>query len=70
MNYYLPKSALKSDVRDITLKATRHRIIAILVKSRSDKLYNELTYIAKDMSIEDEVFNPIYCQINLPDPAE
>ena len=70
MNYYLPKSALKSDVRDITLKATRHRVIAILVKNRSDKLYNELTYIAKDMSIEDEVFNPIHCQINLPDLAE
>jgi len=67
MNYYLPQSALKSDVRDITLKATRHRVIAIFVKNRNDALYNELSYIASGISIGDKVFDSIRCRLDLRD---
>jgi hypothetical protein len=50
-NIYLPKTALKADVRDITVQAARRRVIAILVKSRKDALYKHLTYIAKNISL-------------------
>jgi len=53
---YIPNTSLKIDVRDITEKATRQRIVAILSKQRSDSLYNQLTYIAKGMAIDDDVF--------------
>jgi len=52
---YIPKSALRVDMREITIKATRRRIIAIFSKSRADALYRQLTYNAKDISL-DEVF--------------
>ena len=41
---YLPKTALKTDVRDITTQSTRRRVIAIFVKQRNDTLYRHLTY--------------------------
>ena len=56
---YIPKSALRVDMRDITIKATRRKVIAILVKPRNEALYTQLTYIAKDMSIEDEIIASI-----------
>ena len=54
-NIYLPKTALKADVRDITVQSTRRRIIAIFVKPRKDALYRQLTYIAKDISLDEVV---------------
>ena len=46
---------LKLDVRDITVQSTRRRIIAIFVKPRKDALYRQLTYIAKDISLDEVV---------------
>jgi len=56
---YIPNTALKIDVRDITIKATRQRIAAVFIKRRGDILYNHLTYIAKGVSIDDEIFSSI-----------
>jgi hypothetical protein len=51
---YIPKSALKVDMREITIKETRQKINAIFVKPRSDESYKRLTYIAKGVTIDDE----------------
>ena len=56
---YLPNTALKKDVRDITTQATRRRVIAIFTKPRSDKLYKHLTYIAKGIFIDDNALSLI-----------
>jgi len=53
---YIPNTALKLDVRDITSKATRRKVAAIFVKPRGDDLYKRLTYIAKGMTIDDDIF--------------
>ena len=53
---YLPKTALKADVRDITSQATRRKIAAVFVKQRGDELYKQMTYIAKGMTISDVTF--------------
>jgi len=53
---YIPNTALKLDVRDITVKATRSRVAAIFVKPRGDDLYKRLTYIAKGMHVDDDIF--------------
>ena len=50
---YIPNTALKLDVRDITRQATQHRIIAIFVKPRKDALYKQLSYMAKGITIDD-----------------
>jgi len=65
MNYYLPKSALKTDVRDITLKTTRRRIVAIFVKNRNDDIYNELSYLANGVLINDGIFDSIRSEFDL-----
>jgi len=70
MNYYLPKSALKSDVRDITLKTTRRRIIAIFVKNRYEELYSKLTYLASGLQIEDKIFDSIKSKIDLSEQSK
>jgi len=59
-NFYLPKTALKADVRNITIQSTRRRIAAIFVKQRGDELFSQLTYIAKGMTIHDEVFASVF----------
>jgi len=59
-NFYLPKTALKADVRNITIQSTRRRIVAIIVKQRGDELFSQLTYIAKGMTIHDEVFASVF----------
>jgi hypothetical protein len=51
---YLPKTALKTDVRDITLQATRRRVVAIFVKERNDDLYKQQTYLAKGVTIDNK----------------
>jgi len=52
---FIPNTALKIDVRDITSKATRRRVIAIFSKPRNEVLYKQLTYIAKGITFDDSV---------------
>ena len=52
---YIPKSALRIDMRDLTIKESRRKVIAIFVKPRADARYKKLTYIAKGVSKEDEI---------------
>jgi hypothetical protein len=54
--HYVPNTAMKMDIRDITLKATRRKIVAIFVKPRNNAFYTHLTYIAKGMMIDDSLF--------------
>jgi len=61
-NFYLPKTALKADVRDITIQSTRRKIAAIFVKQRGDELFSHLTYIAKGMTIHDEIFTSVFSE--------
>jgi hypothetical protein len=58
--HYVPNTAMKMDIRDITLQATRRRIVAIFVKPRSAALYKHLTYIAKGMTIDDGLFASVF----------
>jgi len=53
---YIPKSALRVDIRDITIKTTRRKVVATFVKPRNEALYKQLTYIAKDTITDDDVF--------------
>ena len=55
---YVPNTALKVDVRDVTRKP-QQRIVAILRKSRLEHKYTELTYIAKGFTIGDKILQPI-----------
>ena len=55
---YVPNTALKMDIRDISQKATRRKVAAIFVKPRNDIMYNQLTYIARGMAIDDDVLAP------------
>ena len=56
---YLPNSALKKDIREITYEVTRRKVVAIFLKPRSNDLYKRMTYIAKDISINDEVLSSV-----------
>ena len=56
---YVPNTALKIDVREITTQATRRKIVAIFIKPRGNTLYKRLTYISKGMTIDDRVLEPI-----------
>ena len=51
-NFYYPNSALKADVKTITIKPFL-KISAIFVKSVNDEKYRSMTYIANDMDIND-----------------
>ena len=55
---YIPKSALRVDMRNITIKTTRRKVIAIFIKPRNNPLYGRLTYISKDLLIDDDIFAP------------
>ncbi|MDR2589607.1 MAG: hypothetical protein LBC71_01270 [Oscillospiraceae bacterium] len=48
-NIYIPKTALKTSVNDVTKKDTRSRIIAIFTKNKVDSKYTDITYKAHDM---------------------
>ena len=52
---FIPNTGLKIDVRDITSKATRRRIIAIFSKPRNEILYKKLTYMANGITIDDRI---------------
>jgi hypothetical protein len=56
---YIPRTALKVDVRSITSHATRRRVAAIFRKPRNVSKYSELTYIAKNVTINDDSFTHI-----------
>jgi len=53
--FYLPNTALKIDIRDITEQAARRRVIAIFTKERRALKYTHLSYIAKEFTIDDNV---------------
>lgn len=46
---YIPNTALKEDIRNITIN--RARIVTILKKDVKQKLYSDITYIAKNINI-------------------
>ena len=43
------------DIREISQKATRRKVAAIFVKPRNDALYKQLLYIAKGLTIDDDM---------------
>jgi hypothetical protein len=55
---FMPRTALKLDVREITTQATRRKVAAIFVKPRRDKEYKTLTYIAKGLTVDDDTLLP------------
>jgi len=50
--YYYPSSALKTDVKNITIKPFL-KVSAVFVKGINDEKYCEMTYIRKGLSITD-----------------
>lgn len=49
--FYIPNTALREDIRDITLPPQK-RVLAIFRKSIRDGLYTELCYKAKGVAVE------------------
>lgn len=60
-NYFYPNTVLNDDLRNLTIKP-RQRVIAIFVKNQKDKIYNQLTYIPKGMTIDDKILQTILKQ--------
>lgn len=60
--YYIPKTLLQADIRDIT--AEPERIIAIFSKNIKDELYNKLLYTVND-SINVGITNVILNKIDI-----
>lgn len=57
INTYIPNTALKEDIRNITIN--RNRIVTIFKKNTNQKLYYEVTYIAKNIDIHEILNNKI-----------
>lgn len=55
LNTYVPNTALKKDIRDIT--NNRNRIIAILKKQKTESLYSNITYLKQNYEIQDVLYN-------------
>lgn len=53
INY--PKTLLKGDIRDYTCKV--YRIVTVISKSIKEKLYREVNYIAKNITIDRVLIN-------------
>lgn len=49
-NYYIPNTALKEDIRNITTEQAK--IIAIMVKNIKDVKYKEITYLNKNIEMK------------------
>lgn len=49
-NINFPKTLLKGDIRDYTCKT--YRIVAIISKNIKEELYNNINYIAKNITID------------------
>ena len=58
-DFYIPNTALKKDIREITTGAARRKVLAIFVKNKRDAKYQTLTYIAKDMTVDDSILQNI-----------
>ncbi|GHS97179.1 hypothetical protein AGMMS50276_16790 [Synergistales bacterium] len=54
---YVPNTALKEDVRNIT--NNRQRVLAIFVKPYNKEKYTQLSYIAKNTSIDSPILRKI-----------
>ena len=48
---YIPNTVIKEDIRDITEKPQK-RMMAIFSKKISEKWYNKITYLAKDVDLD------------------
>jgi len=57
---YIPNTALKKDLRDITAYATRRKVSAIFTKNKNSSKYMHLTYIAKGITIDDAVISSVF----------
>lgn len=55
LNTYIPNTALKKDIRDIT--DNRNKIIAIFKKEDNENLYKNITYLKQNYSIKDILKN-------------
>lgn len=55
LNTYVPNTALKKDIRDIT--NNRNKIIAILKKDITENLYKNITYLKQNYQISDILKN-------------
>ena len=53
--YYLPNTSLKTDMRTISIKPIQ-RVAAVFVKQIQEPMYQDMTYIAKGLSIGDDLF--------------
>ena len=51
-NIYVPKTALRASVNDMTKKDSRSRVIAIFIRNKSDNIYTHITYRANDIELE------------------
>lgn len=56
--YYLPNTALKEDIRKISVPPLL-RVAAIFVKNRRDEKYGKCTYVAKGIELNDPIFAEI-----------
>jgi hypothetical protein len=56
--FYFPNTALKTDLRLVT-KRPQQRVTAILVKDIHSDKYSKLTYIARGLSIDDDILKPV-----------
>jgi len=59
-NYYIPNTALKTDIRTVTKKPVL-RIVASFIKRFSDVKYIEMKYLAKGISLDDAVLRKALC---------
>ena len=59
-DFYMPNTSLKTDVRTVSKKPIQ-RIAAIFVKGIKDAKYCNMAYIAKGLSIDDDVFASVMC---------
>ena len=62
---YIPRSALRIDMRDITIKDSRRRIAAIFSKPKNDVLYKKLTYIAKGIELNSILKSDILDKVDI-----
>jgi len=65
-NYYVPNTALREDIREITVHPIK-KILAVFTKGNKDTLYSEVSYLAKDVSLDsielpDELHNKVCYQ--------
>lgn len=50
-NYFVPNTALNTDIRDISKKQAR--LLLVMKKNTNDKFYSEITHLAKEISFDD-----------------